>query len=141
MRQMQRRKFISLFTVAAVGSPLAVQAQQQGSSRTLDEDVRRQLAEAKEETSRLLSMISDMNNSLAVMLGYTCLIRDGSCGETTDEMRDALHRIEGGGQRVAETIRAAFEPHLSKWRRDAGTGQSHPASWQGSPGHLKLRDV
>ena len=80
------------------------------------DELRRQLAAANEQKSQLLTMISDMNNTLTIVLGYTSLIREGGCGETTGETRDALDKIERAGRQIAETIRAAFERELSKRR-------------------------
>jgi signal transduction histidine kinase len=113
---MQRRKFLSLFTSAAVTSPLAAGAQ----NSILDEvqDMRRQLGEARQQTMHLLSMISEMRKPLGIILGYTDLILVNACDETPDEVRIALHNIRRGGTHATEMINAVFDRELRRRSAD-----------------------
>jgi signal transduction histidine kinase len=108
---MQRRQFLLLFTGTAVGSPRAPRAQQENAVRTVDEvwDMRRQLADARQQTMQLLSMISEMRKPLAIVLGYTSLMLGNAYGDPPDEMRVALRRIEYGGEYATALINAVFD--------------------------------
>jgi signal transduction histidine kinase len=119
---MQRRQFLSLFTGVATGAPFAARAQPKNPTQTLNEieGMRQQLAESRQQTMQLLSMISEMRKPLAIIHGYTDLIRDNSYEDTPDEVRFALQRIESGSKYAAELINAAFD--LSKKRRHHGAG-------------------
>jgi signal transduction histidine kinase len=108
---MQRRQFLLLFTGTAIGSPRTQLAPLENAVRTVDDvwDMRRQLAEARQQTMQLLSMISEMRKPLAVVLGYTSLMLDNAYGDPPDEMRAALRRIEHGGEYATALINAVFD--------------------------------
>jgi signal transduction histidine kinase len=61
-------------------------------------------------------MLHEMRAPLNAVLGYAELILDNAYGETTDEMRDALHKVRQRGYSMAELINAAFALELSKRR-------------------------
>jgi signal transduction histidine kinase len=104
---MLRRRFLSLFCGAAVGSPLATNAKQTDHGRLLDQID--ELAEARREKTELLSRISEMRQPLTIMLGYTELILDDGCGEASAEVRTALQSVRRGGYRAVELINAVFD--------------------------------
>ena len=82
----------------------------------------RQLAEAQQEKTKLLSALHEMRAPLNIILGYAELILDDAYGETSNEMRVALDKVKQGGYQVTELINAGFELELSKQRRRGVAG-------------------
>ena len=121
---MQRRQFLSVLTGASVGLPLTASNQRQSPVRMPSEveNMARQLAEAQQEKTKLLSALHEMRAPLNIILGYAELILDDAYGETSNEMRVALDKVKQGGYQVAELINAGFELELSKQRRRGVAG-------------------
>jgi signal transduction histidine kinase len=105
---MQRRQFLSLFTGGTIGPPLVAPAPHEEAERLCDEieDIRQQLAEARQHKMRLLSTISEMRAPLCGMLGYTELMLDAVYGEVPERVRFALERVRHIG--INANINAVF---------------------------------
>jgi signal transduction histidine kinase len=118
---MQRRQFLLLFSSTAVGSPPARRVQQENAVRAVDEvrEIGRQLADARQQTMQLHSMISEMRKPLAIVIGYANLMLDNAYGDPPDEMRAALRNIGYGGEYATALINSVFDrPREDRTRID-----------------------
>jgi signal transduction histidine kinase len=118
-------QLLSVLIRVGGGSRFSGSNQQQNSAPKAGqvEDLQRQLAEARDDKTRIFALLHEMRSPLNIMVGYAELILDNGFGETTGEMRDALDKIKRGGSRMAELINAAFEIELSKRRKTGGVAE------------------
>src|ERR1041384_3614634 len=101
---MRWQQFLSVLTRVGGGSRFSASSQQYNLASAAGEvdDLRRQLAEARDDKTQIFTLLNEMRSPLNIIVGYTELILDNGFGETTGEMRAALDKIKRGGSHMAE---------------------------------------